>query len=112
MQNYHADYPHLWKFVKNSYVLGKTGIVINCAMNFVFYCLSGTNFWMELVQYLSFTKDDRAKVYSVKLMRCSSPLVVSYNDDTGMNSENLDKTKTSPMSSVMNESSRSRTSCL
>ena len=77
MQKYQAEYPQLWRFVKNCHALGKTGVAINCSVNFIFYCFSGTNFSQELVQVFSFTKDHRAKVYSVKLVRGSSPVAVS-----------------------------------
>ena len=103
-QNFQADDPYLWRYVTNSFYLGKTAIAINCSMNFVFYCLSATNFCDELTHTFSFTKDHRAKVYSVRLARGSSPPLEGCNENTTVKSERTTRVSFTNKSSVMNPS--------
>ena len=56
-----------------SHVLGKIGTVTVSSMNIIYFCVSGTEFYEELVQVMSFTKQHRRDVYSIRLSKHCSP---------------------------------------
>lgn len=52
-QEFEKEKELVWQYVTNSYVLGKLGLVINSAMNCLFYCFAANNFRKELRRMLN-----------------------------------------------------------
>ncbi|BFZ04128.1 hypothetical protein BsWGS_07167 [Bradybaena similaris] len=46
------------QMVSASFAIGKTGIIFNSSLNFVFYCLTGKRFRVELIKMLGFAKGE------------------------------------------------------